>query len=301
MCCTNIAHGVYGFPYKFCEIRINFIKLSSTEKYSQTRQIKDGDRIEFTYIPGLKGGADSPSQPKEEERSILRLIPIVHAPPPVPARSSNSPPPLPRGLLPYADNSDNSFDDNDGPTDAISPKDDDFPADIDVLEQLSRTLKVQREKRKLQETQAVPINSHPPRRLVSTMSDVEYSSNSTSEEVSASSMSSESAHKAVKEQDARTDHRQALKNAIRSYDFYLEYFKHRQTVHLEQILHLTEMRNVCSAYLNSRRPIASQRKEIRKRLGRIPKVYESCIYARMRKTFDTFTLEREEDQDPDHG
>jgi len=43
-------------------------------------------------------------------------------------------------------------------------------------------------------------------------------------------MSSESAQKEVKEQDARTGHRQALKNAIRSYDFYLEYFKHRQTV-----------------------------------------------------------------------
>ena len=114
-------------------------------------------------------------------------------------------------------------------------------------------------------------------------------------------MSSESAQKEVKQQDARVDHRQALKNAIRSYDFYLDYFKHRQTVHLEQMLHLTEIKNVCSAYLNSQRPIDSQRKEIKKRLGRIPKVYESCILARMKKTFDPFTLKREEDQDPDHG
>jgi hypothetical protein len=297
VCCTNITHGVYGVPYNKCEIRLNFVKLSTAEKYSQTRKIQDGDRIEITYIPDLKGGADSPSPTKEEAKFVLRqLARDLNSPPPVPARSSHSPPPLPRGLLPYVDDSENSFDDEDGPNDNIPPTD-----DVNVLEQLSRTLKVQREKRKLKDTQAVPITSCPPRRLVSSMSDVEYSSNNTSEEISASSMSSESAQKEVKQQDARVDHRQALKNAIRSYDFYLDYFKHRQTVHLEQILHLTEIRNVCSAYLNSQRPIASQRKEIKKRLGRIPKVYESCIFARMKKTFDPFTFKREEDQDPDHG
>ena len=74
------------------------------------------------------------------------------------------------------------------------------------------------------------------------MIDVAYSSGESSKEVSASSMSSETAHKEVKKYDARTDHRQSLKNAIRiyaRYDFYLEYFKHRQEVHLEQLLHLT--------------------------------------------------------------
>jgi hypothetical protein len=214
-------------------------------------------------------------------------------PPPLPGQSSESPPPLPRGLLPYATSDDSSMDDEEGPTENINPS--------NVLEALSETLQVARQKRKLTDGFTVPSDNRPPRRLVTSFSDVSYSSGDSSKEVSASSMSSESAHKQVKKDDARTNHRQSLKNAIRAYDFYLEYFKHRQEVHLEQMLHLTEIRNVCLAYLNSRRPIGSQRKEIRKRLNRIPKVYESCIYKRMHTTFDTFNTEREEDQDSDHG
>ena len=92
-----------------------------------------------------------------------------------------------------------------------------------------------------------------------------------------------------------------MKAVVRAYDSYLEYFKRRQEVHLEQMLHLTEIRTVCLAYLNSRRPLELQRKEIRKRLNRIPKVIESCFYKRMHTTYANFIAEREEDQDPDHG
>ena len=47
VCLTNVVHGVYGVQYKFCEIRVNFVKL----------KIQDGDRIEINYVPGLKGGS----------------------------------------------------------------------------------------------------------------------------------------------------------------------------------------------------------------------------------------------------
>ena len=273
VCLTNVVHGVYGVQYKFCEIRVNFVKLNSTEKYDQSRKIQDGDRIEINYVPGLKGGADSPPTKKEEEKTVRRLIPIVRSP-------VLQPPPLP-------------VPDEDGPAEDI--------CSLTVLDALSESLRMARTKRKLNEGFTVPSDNRPPRRLITTFSDVSYSSGDSSKEVSASSMSSETAHKQVKKYDARNDHRQSLKNAIRSYDFYLEYYKHRQEVHLEQLLHLTEIRNVCVAYLNSRRPIGNQRKEIRKRLNRIPKVHESYIYKRMQKTFDTFTTEREEDQDSDHG
>jgi hypothetical protein len=293
VCLTNVVHGVYGVQYKFCEIRVNFVKLNSTEKYDQSRKIQDGDRIEINYIPGLKGGADSPPTKKEEEKTVRRLIPIVRSPPPLPVQSSASPPPLPRGLLPYADSDASSMDDEDGPTEDISS--------LTVLDALSESLRMARTKRKLNEGFTVPSDNHTPRRLINTFFDVSYSSGDSSKEVSASSMSSETAHKQAKKYDSRNNHRQSLQNAIRIYDFYLEYYKHRQEVHLEQLLHLTEIRNVCVAYLNLRRPIGNQRKEIRKRLNRIPKVHESCIYARMKKTFNTFTTEREEDQDSDHG
>ena len=72
--------------------------LSQTEKYDQTHQIKDGDRIELDYVEGLKGGVDPPPTVKEEEkRTPRRFVPAI--PPPLPEQ--HSPPPLPIGLLPY--------------------------------------------------------------------------------------------------------------------------------------------------------------------------------------------------------
>ena len=127
-----------------------------------------------------------------------------------------------------------------------------------------------------------------------------YSSGDSGKGISAAGMSPETAHKEVKKYDAHTDHRQSLTNAILSYDFYLEYVKHCQEAHLEKFLPLAEIRNVCTAFLNSWRPIKGQRKEIQKGLNRFPKVYESCIFTRFKRAFDTFT-KREEDQDPDHG
>ena len=185
------------------------------------------------------------------------------------------------------------MDDEEGPAENINPS--------NVLDALSETLRMNRQKRKHADGLKLPSDNRPPRRLVTSFSDVSYSSGESSKEISASSMSSESAQQQVKKDDSRKNHHQSLKNAIRAYDFYLEYFKHRQEVHLEQMMHLTEIRTVCLAYLNSRRPIGSQRKEIRKRLNRIPKVHESCIYQRMHTTFECFTTEREEDQDSDHG
>ena len=124
-------------------------------------------------------------------------------PPPLPRQvtsdSNVSPPPLPRGLLPYHDSDDDSsMDDEDGPAVNIES--------CNVLQVLSETLKVERQKRKQADGLNVPLDRRPPRRLAGDWSDVSYSSGNSSNEVSASSMSSESAHKQVRKEDERTLH-----------------------------------------------------------------------------------------------
>jgi hypothetical protein len=111
VCVTNIVHGVFGVQYKLCIIRVNFVKLSYTEKYDQTRKIQNRDRIEIKFVEGLVGGADSPPAVKEEEKTPRRFPPMIPPSPPVQV----SPPPLPRGLLPYASSDSSSMDDEEGP------------------------------------------------------------------------------------------------------------------------------------------------------------------------------------------
>ena len=149
---------------------------------------------------------------KEEEKTPRRFPPMLPPSPPrqVTFASNASPPPLPRGLLPYHDSDSSSMDDEDGPAENIDP--------CNVLQALSETLKVERQKRKHADGLNVALDHRPPRRLASNWSDVSYSSGNSSNEVSASSMSSESAHKQVKKDDVRTHHNQNLKAVIRAYD-----------------------------------------------------------------------------------
>ena len=69
VCLINIVHGVYGLPYKHCIIRVNTVRLSSSEKYDQSLRIKHDDVIEIEYYKGLIGGADSPPAVKERKDS----------------------------------------------------------------------------------------------------------------------------------------------------------------------------------------------------------------------------------------